>query len=71
MFHYKYMIVDDTWGFVGSTNMDNRSFRLNVEANLNIIDRSWAMKMVDIFKEDKEHSKKIPYEQWAQRPLNK
>jgi cardiolipin synthase len=44
MFHCKYMIVDDLWVSVGSTNMDNRSFKLNDEANLNIIDRDWAKK---------------------------
>ena len=69
MFHCKYMIVDDTWVSVGSTNMDNRSFRLNDEANLNIIDSRWAMKMVEIFNLDKEHSKRITYNEWAQRPF--
>lgn len=69
MFHCKYMIVDDVWVSVGSTNMDNRSFRLNDEANLNIIDRKWATQMVDVFNEDKKFSEKMTFDQWATRPL--
>ena len=38
MYHCKVMIVDGLWTSVGSTNFDNRSFRLNDEANLNIYD---------------------------------
>jgi phosphatidylserine/phosphatidylglycerophosphate/cardiolipin synthase-like enzyme len=29
MYHTKVMVVDDLWTSVGSTNFDNRSFRLN------------------------------------------
>jgi cardiolipin synthase A/B len=30
--------VEDCWTSIGSTNFDNRSFRLNDEANLNVYD---------------------------------
>ena len=40
MYHCKVMVIDDCWVSVGSTNFDNRSFRLNDEANLNAIDKS-------------------------------
>jgi cardiolipin synthase len=33
MYHCKVLIVDDVWVSVGSTNFDDRSFRLNDEAN--------------------------------------
>ena len=36
MYHCKVMIVDEFMTSVGSTNFDNRSFRLNDEANLNV-----------------------------------
>ena len=42
MYHCKVMIVDDLWTSVGSTNFDNRSFRLNDEANLNVLDADFA-----------------------------
>lgn len=69
MFHCKYMIVDDLWVSVGSTNMDNRSFRLNDESNLNIIDKKWALEIVDVFNKDKASSDKMTYEKWKHRPL--
>lgn len=69
MFHCKYMIVDGLWVSVGSTNMDNRSFRLNDEANLNIIDKQWAQEMVAVFNKDKKFSEKITFEQWKRRPF--
>ena len=42
MYHAKVMMVDDYWTSVGSTNFDNRSFRLNDEANLNVFDEAFA-----------------------------
>ena len=42
MYHCKVIIVDDVWVSVGSTNFDDRSFRLNDEANLNIYDAAFA-----------------------------
>ncbi|MEX0880171.1 MAG: phospholipase D-like domain-containing protein, partial [Thermoanaerobaculia bacterium] len=42
MYHCKVLIVDGMWVSVGSTNFDNRSFRLNDEANLNVLDHEFA-----------------------------
>ena len=47
MYHCKVMIVDELMVSVGSTNFDNRSFRLNDEANLNIYDAAFAAEQVD------------------------
>lgn len=69
MFHCKYMIVDELWVSVGSTNMDNRSFRLNDECNLNAIDSKWAQHMVEVFAMDKSKAKAITWEMWHKRPL--
>ena len=43
MIHCKLMIVDDIWTTIGSANMDNRSFRINDEANLNVYDEKFAI----------------------------
>lgn len=53
MYHCKVLIVDDVWVSVGSTNFDDRSFRLNDEANLNIYDAEFALEQVKVFEEDK------------------
>src|SRR6185312_6333554 len=44
MIHAKVMIVDDLWCVVGSTNFDHRSFGLNDEVNLAVIDPTLAGK---------------------------
>jgi cardiolipin synthase len=57
MYHCKVLIVDDLWVSVGSTNFDDRSFRLNDEANLNIYDAAFAVKQVKEFETDKGKSR--------------
>lgn len=69
MYHCKYMIVDGLWVSVGSTNLDNRSFRLNDECNLNVIDSTWAQELSLKFAEDRSRSQQITYEAWKKRPL--
>jgi len=68
-FHCKYMIVDDCWSSVGSANLDNRSLRLNEEANLNVLDAGFAAKHTKIFEEDKSRSRRVTLEDWRRRPL--
>lgn len=43
--HAKAMVVDDVWCFVGSANWDMRSFRLNFELNVEVIDADLAAKI--------------------------
>lgn len=68
MFHCKIMVVDDRWSTVGSTNFDNRSFRLNDEANLNVLDEGFAARQTTIFAADREKSHRITWEEWINRP---
>lgn len=68
-FHCKYMIVDDSWCSVGSTNLDHRSLRLNEEANLNILDPGFAAEHLRVFDEDISHSHLISLEEWKRRPI--
>jgi cardiolipin synthase len=69
MFHCKVMVVDDLWVSVGSTNFDNRSFRLNAEANLNVVDRGLAAQERQAFAKDRQRSRQITLEEWHHRPL--
>jgi cardiolipin synthase len=62
------LIVDDHFSSVGSTNFDNRSFRLNDEANLNVLNRDFGRVQVRVFNEDWARSRRITLEQWRQRP---
>jgi len=68
MFHCKMMLVDSQLASVGSTNFDNRSFRLNDEANLNVYDAAFVSEQEAVFEADLRKSKRISYEQWKNRP---
>jgi len=68
MLHSKLMVVDDLWVSIGSGNLDDRSFRLNAEANLNVYDAAFAAQQVRMFEEDKSHAKRVTLEQWEKRP---
>jgi cardiolipin synthase len=68
MFHCKTLIVDRLLVSVGSTNFDNRSFRLNEEANLNIYDGDFAGRATAVFEDDLAHAHQITYEDWVNRP---
>ncbi len=69
MYHVKTMIVDGTLVSVGSTNFDDRSFRLNSEANLNILDPAFAASMKKTFYEDLAKSRPITFDEWKNRPM--
>ena len=68
-FHCKYLIVDDCWCSVGSTNIDHRSMRLNEEANLNVLDRQFASDHIDIFEQDLMRSQQVTFDAWRHRFL--
>ncbi|MFB2552126.1 phospholipase D-like domain-containing protein [Ensifer soli] len=40
--HSKLLTVDDRWAFVGSSNLDSRSLRLNFEIDLEVLDTPFA-----------------------------
>ena len=68
MYHCKVMVVDSLFVSVGSTNFDNRSFRLNDEANLNVLDAGFAKQQIAIFEADWRRARPVSYEQWLRRP---
>jgi cardiolipin synthase len=68
MFHVKSLIVDRLLVSVGSTNFDNRSFRLNDECNLNVYDRAFAQRATAVFERDLARAKRITLEAWQERP---
>jgi cardiolipin synthase len=68
MYHCKVMIVDGLLVSVGSTNFDNRSFRLNDEATLNILDRAFARQQTAIFNADLTLARPVSHAEWLARP---
>jgi cardiolipin synthase len=71
MLHCKIMVVDGGWTSVGSCNFDDRSFRLNDEANLNVFDKKFACLQMEHVDKDFAQSRRIVAKRWAHRPLTK
>jgi len=67
MYHVKALVVDSLMVSVGSTNFDNRSFSLNDEANLNVLDGDFARQQVAVFEEDWKDARMIGLQEWEQR----
>ena len=65
MVHVKLLVVDDTFVSVGSGNFDNRSIRLNDEANLDVLDRQFAAEQIRFFEMDKRHSHEVTAQEVA------
>ena len=71
MLHCKIMIVDGRWTSVGSCNFDDRSFRLNDEANLNVFDETFARAQLAHVEKDFAQARRIVARRWARRPITK
>lgn len=69
LYHTKLMVVDGLWTSVGSTNVGNRSFRLNDEMNLNVYDADFAAAQVALLHKDIARSRRITLEEWDSRPM--
>jgi cardiolipin synthase A/B len=68
MLHCKMLIFDQYMVSVGSTNFDMRSFELNDEASLNVYDESFAMRMTEVFEQDRKLSSEYDLRRWQRRP---
>ncbi|HEY6842878.1 MAG TPA: cardiolipin synthase [Thermoanaerobaculia bacterium] len=69
MMHAKTMVVDGIFTTVGSSNFDERSFRLNDEVNVNVYDEAIAEQMTLMFFDDLAKSEEITLRKWFKRPL--
>jgi cardiolipin synthase A/B len=71
MIHCKVMVIDGEWTSVGSANFDDRSFRLNDEANLNVFSKRLAAEQVRQVDADIALSKRMVLRRWAQRSTSR
>lgn len=69
MIHQKIMIIDGMWSHVGSTNLDDRSFDINEEAGVGIVDKEIAAELKRAFFEDAKHCRELKWESWRQRTV--
>jgi cardiolipin synthase A/B len=69
MIHAKITIIDGLWSVVGSTNLDNRSFGINDEINVAVLNSDVAAKLANSFEQDVIHSKRVTLEAWEKRSV--
>jgi cardiolipin synthase len=69
MYHAKTMIVDDVLFTIGSANFDNRSFSINDEVTLTVLDRKVGAENLGIFAVDMKNSKRLTREEFEARPF--
>jgi cardiolipin synthase len=67
MIHCKVLVIDGTWTSVGSANFDDRSFRLNDEANLNVFSSDLAAEQIRYIEADIASSKRMVLRRWVRR----
>ena len=67
LIHQKIMIVDGMWSHVGSTNLDDRSFDINEEAGVGIIDEKVASRLKEAFEEDLKSCVELKAQDWKKK----
>lgn len=69
LIHQKIMIVDSLWSHVGSTNLDDRSFDINEEAGVGVVDEGIAAELKKAFEADLKHCIELKCETWCDRSI--
>ncbi len=67
--HAKHLSIDDDIAFIGSTNIDIRSFALNSEINMVIYDPEVVAELRAVQEKYFAHSEVLDAEEWERRPL--
>ncbi len=67
MLHSKAIVIDDFISIIGSTNMDERSFEQNFEANAFIYEEKTALHLKDLFALDLGECEELTLDEWNNR----
>jgi len=68
--HAKTAVIDGVWSTVGSSNLDRRSFRKNLEMNVAVLDQEFGEQMEVMFMNDLEKSREIILQEFQRRSLH-
>jgi cardiolipin synthase A/B len=71
MMHCKVLVIDGVWTSVGSANFDDRSFRLNDEANLNAFSEELAREQIRLIDADILQSRRMVLNKWKHRKFGR
>jgi cardiolipin synthase len=71
MLHAKTAVFDDAFTTCGSYNLDERSWRKNLELNVAVEDRAFARHVRSWYERDLQNATRIELESWRNRPLTR
>jgi len=69
LLHQKVIVVDSIWSSVGSCNFDDRSFEINDEVTLGMLDAGIASQLEGIFLKYAPACREITLDNWSRRGL--
>jgi len=69
--HSKHFTIDDDVAVIGSSNMDMRSFMLNMEISLMVRGASFVTEMRAIEQGYRDNGRQLTLEEWMKQPLRK
>ncbi len=67
--HAKHVTIDDNVAVIGSSNMDMRSFSLNMEVSLLVYGGSFVRDMRDVEASYRTRSRQLTLDEWLRQPL--
>ena len=67
--HSKHFTIDDDVAVIGSSNMDIRSFELNMEVTLLVHGASFVREMRAVEDGYRAESRELTLDEWLQQPL--
>lgn len=71
LLHSKHVTIDDDIAVIGSSNMDIRSFQLNLECVVTIYDKAIVARLVEIQEKNIADSHHVTITEWQKRPPHK
>ena len=67
--HAKTAVIDDQWATVGSFNLDHRSWRMNLEVNINTMGREFSGHLKQVFLDDQQRCEELTLNIWQERSV--
>jgi cardiolipin synthase len=67
--HAKHFTIDDDVAIIGSSNMDMRSFTLNLEISVMVRGKSFVQDLRKISQSYRERSRELTLDEWLSRPV--
>lgn len=67
--HSKHFTIDDAVAVVGSSNMDQRSFNLNMEVSMIVHGKSFVDQLDEVNAYYHENSRELTLDEWEKQPL--